>query len=390
LAGSGEYSLKEIEEAMAISALVQQGKLDPEQAKEMSEAYREGVKRANQEFTGGLGAFALNLIGVPTTSVPQGELELRRLGDDFSRAYASYKEANDSLEKFIAEHPEMEEELAQELWAQKNPKLFAQHDDLTKFFDEHPEYETRLGLFDPPEERLHKFFIDQVWATYNSMPQLNKNELREQLPGFEEAFLNKDTRAYDQVPTELMQVWLKLMGTDPLGGLTAEQRMLTTLYGKMQLTDPETANRVQVFYDMRNSRFEGWYDLQSKYYELPKGSARKAYLAKNPMLKQYWDFRNNFMRNNPDLVPYLTDSEEAIAKAKNQARTEAAVPTAQELQQIAARLPGDVRALVFDYASTGDPLPPVLIEELEYIAQQQGVDPQQFVNILGAGVAGVR
>jgi hypothetical protein len=187
-----------------------------------------------------------------------------------------------------------------------------------------------------------------------------------------------------------MQVWLKMMHTDPLGGLTAEQRMLVNLYGKVQLTDPETANRVQVFYDYRNSNFDGWYDKQSEYYSKPKGKARKAYLASNPDLREYWDFRRQFMTDNPDLVPYLTDDEQAIADAKNTARTTAAVPTARELAQLADKLPPDVRELVFDFAQTGEALPDVVIDELQYIAGQNGLDPQQFTNILGAGLAGVR
>jgi hypothetical protein len=281
-------------------------------------------------------------------------------------------------------HPEMNEELAQEAWAQKNPRLANSVDDLREFFDAHPEYEARLGIFDKPEERLHKFMIDQTWEAYNKLPKLTQNELREQLGSdFEDAFLNKATRSYDDIPTELMGVWQKLMGVDPLGGLTADQRMLKALYGKMQLTDPETAWRVQVFYDQRNQNFDGWYDKQQQYYNLPKGQQRKAYLAKNPDLKEYWNFRTQFMTDNPDLVPYLTDDQKAIDKARKQARTQAAVPTAQELSQMAGKLPPYVRDVVFDYAQTGEPLPPVVIEELQYIAGAQGLDPQQFVNILG-------
>ncbi len=387
LAGTGEFTVDEVKEALAISAMVQQGKIDPEQAKEMSEAYREGVKKSNQEYTGGIAGGIISTLGIPITTVTEGEQELRSLQDDFGAAYGSYKEANDSMQAFLDDHPEMEEELAQEAWAQQNPTLAKSVDDLTEFFDKNPEYETRLGLFDPPEQRLHKFMIDEVWKKYGEMPQLNRNEIADQMPGFEEAFLNKATRSYDDVPVELMQVWMKMMGTDPLGGLTADQRVLTALYGKMQLTDPETAWRVQVFYDSRNDRHEGWREAQDEYYNLAKGGQRKAYLAKHPELKQYWDFRTQFMRDNPDLVPYLTDNEQQIAQAKNQARTKAAIPTAQELQKVTAMLPPDVKELVYDYSSSGEALPPVVINELYYFAQSQGLDPQQLVNILSAGVA---
>jgi hypothetical protein len=385
LAGDGSFTIDEVKEAMAISAMVQQGKLTPEQAKEMSEAYREGVKRSNQEYTGGAGNFLLQQLGFGITYIPKGETELRALADDFGRAYESYKKANDSLQAYIEAHPEMEEELAQEAWAQANPRLANAVDDLTQFFDENPEYEARLGIFDEPEERLHKFMIDRTWHAFNQLPKLNQNELRDQLGNdFTDAFLTRETRDYDSIPTEVLGIWQKLMGVDPLGGLTADQRVLKTLYGKIQLTDPETAWRVQAFYDGRDNNFDGWYEKQTAYYELPKGNQRKEYLRNNPDLKQYWDFRKEFMRNNPDLVPYLTDDPKAIERAKNAARTEAAVPTAQEMAQIAAKLPPYVRDVVFDYAQSGEPLPPVVIEELEYLSGSMGLDPQLMVNILGA------
>jgi hypothetical protein len=391
LAGDGSYSVDEVKEAIAISALVQEGKMTPEQAKEMSEAYREGVKRSNQEYTGGAGAFISGLLGISVTSVPQGENNLRALQDDFGRAYATYDKAAKSLDAYLDAHPDMDAEAAEDAWEKANPKLAKDADALGNFFDENPEYETRLGLFDKPEERLHKFMVDELWSAYNTMPKVNQDEVREHLgTDFQASFLNKETRNTDDVPTELLSVWMKMMHVDPLGGLTADQRMLVGLYGKVQLTDPETANRVQMFYDNRKQNFSDFYELQSAYYELPKGTKRKAFMRTHPELSQYFDYRTGFMRDNPDLVPYLTDDERAIERARNQARTTAAVPTAQELQQITSYLPPDIKDLVYDFAQSGDELPPVLVEELEFIASQQGMDPQQFVNILGAGVYGTR
>ena len=387
LAGDGSFTPDEVKEGMAISALVQAGKMTPEEAKAQSEAYREAVKRSNQEFTGGGAAFGLGLLGISITSVPQGENNLRRLQDDFGQAYQKYKTANDSLEAFLASHREMDEEEAADEWERLNPRLAKDGDALTDFFDKHPEYETRLGLFDPPEEKLHKFMIDQVWKKFNEMPKVNQEEIREHLGAeFQDSFMNRATRSYDDIPNETMAVWLKMMGTDPLGGLTADQRMLVNLYGKVQYTDPETANRVQVFYDSRNTSFDGWYESQSEYYELPKGNQRKAYLRTHPELKQYWDFRSNFMRDNPDLVPYLTDNEEAIEKAKNQTRSsEVAIPTAQEIR---VNLDPDTHELLYDYFATGEALPPVVMRELDYIGSQQGLTGDQVLGILGGGLYG--
>jgi len=383
LAGDGSFTPDEVKEAMAISALVQDGKMDPGQAKQQSEAYREAVKRSNQEYTGGAGAFALGLLGISVTSVPQGENNLRMLQDDFGNAYAKYKAANDSLEAFLGDHRDMTEEDAAALWEKQNPKLSKDGDALTQFFDDNPEYETRLGLFDKPEEKFHKFMVDQVWQKFNEMPKVNQDEIKEHLGAeFQDAFMNKATRSYDSIPAETMAVWLKMMGADPLGGLTADQRMLVNLYGKVKLTDPETANRVQVFYDTRKGTYPEFYEQQSAYYELPKAQ-REVYLAKHSELKQYFTFRSNFMRDNPDLVPYLTDNEKAIEKAKNQTRNPSiAIPTAQE---ISVNLDPDTRELLYGYFTNGEQLPPVVLQELNYIGAQQGMTGDQVLSIVGGG-----
>jgi hypothetical protein len=383
LAGDGSFSPDEVKEGMAISALVQQGKMDPEQAKQQSEAYREAVKRSYQEQTGGGAAFALGLLGISVTGVPQGENNLRTLQDNFGQAYEKYKNANDSLESYLDDHRDMTEEDAAAEWERRNPKLAADGDALTQFFDEHPEYETRLGLFAKPEEKFHKFMIDQVWQKFNELPKVNQDEVREHLGAeFQDAFMSKETRNYDAIPAETMAVWLKMIGTDPLGGLTADQRMLVNLYGKVQMTDPETANRVQVFYDSRKGTYPGFYEKQSEYYKLDK-TKRKGYLLKNPELQQYFTFRKNFMRDNPDLVPYLTDDEKAIAKAKNQTRSpKVAIPTAQEIR---VNLDPDTQELLYGYFTSGAQLPPVVLRELEFVGASQGLTGEQVLAIVGGG-----
>ncbi len=376
MAGDGSMTPDEAKEAIAIAAMVESGKLTADEAKKQSEAYKLAVARANQEFTGGGSAFVLNMLGISVTSVPEGENNLRTLQDDFAIAYNKDKTASALLDKYIVEHPELSEDDAAEQWAKANPKLFEESNALKSFFDEHPEYETRLGLFDKPEEQIQKFMVDEVWKAYNELPKLNKEEARQHLGAeFQETFLDGNTK---NVPPDLMAVWLKMMHVDPKGGLTADQRLLTSLYGQVQYTDPETAWRVQTFYDQRQG-YTDWYELQSKYYELPK-SQRKSFLAENPSLRNYWDFRKTFMRDNPDLVPYLTDDEKAIARAKNQSRTQEAVPTAQELQ---VQLTPDMNEVLNHYFTTGQEIPVYVMGELDYLAQQQGLtDGNQLLNII--------
>jgi hypothetical protein len=388
LAGDGSFTPDEVKEGMAISALVQSGKMDPEQAKQQSEAYREAVKRSYQEQTGGGAAFALGLLGISVTSVPQGENNLRTLQDDFGNAYAKYKNANDSLEQFLESHRGMDEQEAAALWEKQNPTLAKEGDALTDFFDKYPEYETRLGLFDKPEDKFKKFMIDEVWKHFNELPKVNQDEVRDHLgQEFQDAFMNKETRDYDAVPSETLSVWLKMMNVDPLGGLTADQRMLVNLYGKVSMTDPELANRVQVFYDTRNAQFPEFYKTQSEYYKLTDKAQKSTYLREHPELQQYWTYRSNFMRDNPDATVYLTDDPKAIERAKSQTRNpDVAIPTAQEVQ---VQLDPDTNELLYGYFQSGEQLPSVVMRELEYIGNQQGLTGEQLLNIVGGGY-GVR
>ena len=83
------------------------------------------------------------------------------------------------------------------------------------------------------------------------------------------------------------------------------------------------------------------------------------------------------MMDNPDLVPYLTDDEKAIARAKNQTRTQAAVPTAQELQiQMSPALTNIIQL-------NPDELPPVAERELERIARENGMTLEALMGVLG-------
>lgn len=377
LAGIGEYSVDDIKKALYVSSLVQKGELTPDEAKQQSPAYAEGVKRANQEYTGGPAAFALSLLGLNVKSVPQGETRLRALQDDFSRAYETYNRANKSLEQYVAAHPEMGEDAAAKRWEQLNPKLAKGADALTQFFDDHPEYETRLGLFDKPEERIGKFMVDQLWTQYNSFPDLNKREIRDQLgQDFEDLFLNRNTRDYSRLSPEQMAVWLKLMGGNPVGTLSATEKALLSLNG-LKLTNPEAAWRVQTFYDIRKGNFGNYYQQQQEYFALDKAGRRK-YLRDHPDLGQYWDWRRDWMTKNPDLAIYLTDNEDDLKKYAKMSRQEGAVPNRAELQQM---LGPEVGELLQVYQ--GQALPPVLQRELEYIAYQNGMTYEQMLGVAG-------
>ncbi len=382
MAGDGSFTVKEVQEAMAVSSLVQQGKLSHDEAMQ-NKAYAEANSRKDQSYSSGKLGAALSIIGINVKSYPEGEANLRALQDDFGAAWEKYHGADQSLNKFLASHPNMKQEDASALWEKQNPGLARDAESLTKFFDDHPEYEQRLGLWDKPEERLKKFMVDQMWAQWNDLPKMTKDELKDQLGDtFADAFVNKETRSYDAMTVEQMQVFLKLMGgKEQPGILSADQRMLTDFFsGNLKLTDPETAWRVNTFYTQRQTQYPDYYKKQQEYFNLQKKSDRNKYLSKNPDLKQYWSWRKEFLNRNPDMVNYLTDDPKAIAKAqKTQRNPEVAIPQANEIK---ANISPAAQNLLTGYAQ-GEELPVEVEQYLEVVADGYGITQQELMGILG-------
>lgn len=291
------------------------------------EIFTEAERRAGIEY--GIGAMG-STIGLPAKAYPEGEEHLRKLKDEYEQAWTNYENGD--------------------------------ADAVQEFYDRYPEYETRLALFKKPEERLRRFVIDEIWSTWNDLPKLSRDEARSQLGEvFQMAFLNKDTRSYEQIPLNTLQVWLKLLGGDPVGKVE-----YTEPYAPLEFSPPDVAYRMQVFYDTREQRFrynDQIWPLSETYWKL-NSSGRKKFLSDNPILKYYWDWRRDFMERNPDLAPYIEDDPNKWPTYPS----EADIPekpnfTPEELQ---AYLGGQLWNLVMDYAS-GEPLPEVARRKLEQL-----------------------
>jgi len=301
-------------------------------------AWDEAQRKAGIEF--GVGALG-GMLGIPTKAYPEGEKMQRALADDFNGAYRAYE----------------------------NGDIQALND----FFDEHPEYEARLALFKKPEERMRQFMVDELWDTYNNLPDLNKREVREALGSqFMRSFIDKSTRSYESIPNEILGMWLRMMGGDPPGTLGDNALPI-------EMAPPEMAHRAQVFYDTRSKLFPGWYDMQKEYYMIKKGAGRKQYINNNPLLGMYWDWRRDFFHRNPDVVQYLSDdfefsykNEKALRKAiENQ-------PNFQWFEWVSQASP-QVGSLMMDFAN-GEPLPPAARDELERMAEDMGISYDELVD----------
>jgi hypothetical protein len=364
MTGTGEYSVTEVQEAMVISSQVQAGQMTPEQAKTQFPVYAEAIRRANIESSGGPVGTIMSLIGLPTKSYPEGERNLRIMGDEFNTAITKYYAVDNKAHAYITAHPELDQQTAEKQFYDENPGLVADAGKLREFFDNHPEYETKLALWDKPEERVQKFMVDQLWSTWNELPKLWQNEMKAQLGAdFQTLFLSSDTRSTESIPVERMATWLKLMGGNPPGTLQAS----TNALGRLTTASPDIAYRTQVFYDMRTQRFPNYYEIQNGYYDLPAGQ-RRAYLAKNPSLKQYWDWKSDFLYRNVDVAPYLSDTPPQPGQyypARDNPQF-----SWQEWQTI---ISPSVQGLILDSYQTGEPVPDVVIQQLDLLAAQYNV-----------------
>jgi hypothetical protein len=297
-------------------------------------AFDEALRKAGIEF--GIGAMG-SAIGMPTKAFPEGEEFLRDLKDDYEGAWAEYE--------------------AGDLGA------------LNRFYDRNPEYETRLALWDTPEERLRNFVKDEIWSWWNDAPQVHKDQAKEHLgPLFRDAFLDKDTRSYDSIPLEAMQLWLKIIGgEDPPGEM---------VHFTETLTPAEDVNAVQAFYDIRENVFrynELFPDMWGEYLKLDT-KARREYKRTHPLFQQYLDYRDDFMLRNPSIAPYIEDDPKFRPTFASEAALQQALAgepnfTLQEWEQILGR---SMLNIVFD-TFEGDILPLSAQESLDETAQQLGL-----------------
>ena len=212
---------------------------------------------------------------------PEGEQEQRALAQEYSRAIAAYESGNDQA--------------------------------LTKFWDAHPEYEARRAMGQDPTKRLRQFLISKVWDGYMSAPDLRKRELSDQLGNlFQDNFLNKETRSYDTIDTDTLTLWAKLFGqTTPAAAGQGAERPLD-----LNLTDEATTQAVQTYYDQRDELYPQASRLQSIYFGIPEGAAREQWASQYPVLDEYEMWKNGYLAEHPEIIPYVTGEDNKVAGAK--------------------------------------------------------------------------
>lgn len=296
----------------------------------------------------GLELATSGLIGLQIKTYPEGEEHRRVLQDDFNRAYvATYVDETDP-------------------------------DALGDFFDKNPEYVANLALFKEPEERLRTFLVDHMWDKWWDMETIDKNEARDILgPDFEELFVNRDTRNTDEIPLELLQIWNKMLTGKPVGTMNFDNVI------DIRYAPPEIARQAEVFYNTRRAYFPNYRDLQDVYFKIDEDekAERRQYLRDNPELKQYWDWRREWLHRNPRTVPYLDDDFEFEYPTPEAAEAALAGQNTPFLSvaEWNQYLTPSVMYFVEDFVGTGSDIPDPVMDELEDRAAELGMSVEQII-----------
>ena len=333
-----------------LSNLSATGEITPDQAARAmitheGQAWELARTRSAKEFAGGpWWSTLLKTFGAPTYIYPEGEFLQRELGDDFGKAMQAYEDGDNAA--------------------------------YNRFFEMNPEFATRLSLWDKPEDRMRNFLVDDVWNIYSDLGNVDKRIVRESLGDeFTTRFLSEETRSYESIPIEQLQLWSKMMGGDPPGTLTEAF--------PISFAPPEIANQTQIFYDTRNQFFPDFYELQNEYFDLAEGPARKDYLGQTPQLKRYWDWRRDFLKRNPSIAAYIDDNFEpkyTTVEEMKEARQEEPQFHLAEFQQY---LGSASMQIILDVYNT-DFVPPLdIVEYLTEQAEALGMTYEELVQSVG-------
>jgi hypothetical protein len=335
MVGDGTITLQESRQAMV---------------ERTGEVYQEAVRRAGIQFAGGSAlSGAMRFFGVPAQGYPTGEEHQRELTNGYAQAWDAYDAGNTNA--------------------------------IDEFMEEHPEYQARidLGYWDKPDDRLRRFLVGDLWDRYNSMSDLNRQEVVPQLGNqFEQAFLNRETRNTDAIPLETLAVWLRQMGGEFPGTLGAGAVPLET-------APPAIAGRAQVFYDLREAVFPDRREMEETYWNLNEGAARRTYVNAHPRLQEYWNWRNDWLLRNPAVAEYLTDDPPTYPSERALREAQANQPnfTAQEWRGI---LGTPLWNLALDRMQ-GEPLPSAAEARLRELADGLGIPYDALLERLSASLA---
>lgn len=123
---------------------------------------------------------------------------------------------------------------------------------------------------------------------------------------FQRDFLSTETRSYEGIDIEQLAAWAQMLNRSvPNTASTAPA--IAAPKPQIDYYDPEITRITDKFFNDRTRMFPDYYVKQNAYYNIPESdkSGRYKYLAQNPELKQYWDWKKAYEKKYPELVPII-------------------------------------------------------------------------------------
>jgi diguanylate cyclase (GGDEF)-like protein len=217
-------------------------------------------------------------------------------------------------------------------------------DALNKFYEQNPEYIARQMAFKEPEDRLRRYLISGIWEQYNDMNSVDKRIAGEQLGSlFSDGFVNKETRAYDNIKTATLAQWAQMMSANvpKKASESLPQTALERLPG-------DIAEQVKQYDSEKARMFPG----VNKQYELPEEMQDKQ------LVDEYNKWRNQWMAAHPQAAPHITSD---LSELKG--------------------LPQDVQNFVYQFRATRDTRFPNFAEQgKEFASLGSTAERKQYRN----------
>jgi hypothetical protein len=238
-------------------------------------------------------AFPSSLFGAGI--LPEGELKYRGLFESWGAVWESRDKL---LVKFNGD------EAAVKAYLKANPE----EDLLTKFFDDHPEYEVYLlSKKDDPEAQLKKMLTGQIWDSYMGLDKATRRIVTAQLgPLFQRSFLNSETRSPDSLDMETLAHWSMMLGNKVPETKSTEGALNVPAYQQTQLEGlpTGTAGAMAAYDAAKAAQFPYMTELQNLYFSSSDADQARI-LTIYPQIKEYWDWRREYMTQHPEVAPFL-------------------------------------------------------------------------------------
>lgn len=202
---------------------------------------------------------------LPATLLPQGELIMRGLKDDYDKAWDDYNSGN--------------------------------LDAIDDFYEEHPEWKIRTPLYmDDQQEMLRRLMYNNITDAYYGLPVKLRDQVNDELgEDFVTKLIDKDTRDIEAVDMETLATWSRR-----LGGYAPKDAQ-----GELIRFEDEAGAKVyQDYIDAMKAAFPEKKFMDDYLYSLPEAQ-QKAARANMPKYQEIWDWQKQYAVENPEVIPYI-------------------------------------------------------------------------------------